>query len=267
MYSTRDFGYEPAFFQGSVKIQTNFGGEEVFGPYRANEVNPSDPVVSLGVQWIDGGDALPRNYVSTLPLKRSSEAFTKSVSMPLQSTKQLDVQVPGMAMLTHDGTTEKVAVLAMRHTITPDLWTVDYELGPHHLLDRQGDYDPSIPNFASFTDDGAVTGTVRYKLITPETRPTDVNLYAYVYTYFGGNKNHISWDNTVTVRQVFLIDSYGDQQVMPTSVTYFSTARPTTPGVYDYYVAITSDPNPGSGVVNHQYRQSQPQFMGTVVVT
>lgn len=267
MYSSREFGYEPSYFQGSVKIQTNFGGEEVFGPYRANEVNPSDTVIDLGVQWIDGGDALPRNYVSTLPLKRSSETFTKSITVPMQSTMQLGGQVPGMALLKHDGITEKVAVLGVTHNITPHLWTVTYTLGPHHLLDRQGDYDPSLPKAFRFVDDGAGTGTVRFAFFTPETRPSDVNLYAYVYTKFGGNGNEISWSNDIVVRKVVGIDSFGDLQPMPTSVSYYSTPRPTTPGVYDYYVAITSDPNPGSGVVNHSYRQSQPQFIGTVVVT
>lgn len=270
IYSSREFGYEPGFYQGSVQIKTTFSAvEHTFGPYRSNEVRPSDPVVDLGVQWIDGGDKLPRNYVSTLPLKRSSQPFTKGITMPLQSTLQIigSEQVPGMALLKHDGVTERVAVLGVKHTITPDLWIVDYDLGPHHLLDRQGDFDPSLPKGLSFTDDGAVTGTVRFKILTPETRPTDVNLYAYVYTGGNANKDNISWSSDIVVRKLVSIDSYGDEAVMPTSVTYYSTARPTTPGVYDYYVAITSDPNPGSGVVNHQYRQSQPQLMGTVVVT
>jgi hypothetical protein len=269
-YGTREFGYEPGFYQGSVRIQTNFGGEEVFGPYRANEVNPADVLVDLGKQSVDGGDSLARNYVSTLPLKRSSEPFTKSITVPLQSYYQLYTewnQVPGMALLKHDGITEKVAVLGMAHNITPSLWTVTYTLGPRHLLDRESDFDPSLPKGLTFIDDGAVTGTVRFNFITPETRPTDVNLYAYVYTSNSPNKNDISWTSSIVVRLVTSIDSYGDEEVMPTSVTYFSTGRPTTPGTYFYYLAVTSDPSPGSGVVNHQYRQSQPVFIGTVVVT
>jgi hypothetical protein len=270
MYSSREFGFEPGLYQGSVRIQTNFGGEEVFGPYRASEVNPSDVLVDLGKQSVDGGDSLPRNYVSTLPLKRSSEAFTKSITMPLQSYYQIYtdfIRVPGMALLKNNGVTEKVAVLGVTHNITPHLWTVTYTLGPHHLLDRQGDFDPSLPRGLTFIDDGAGTGTVRFNYFTPETRPTDVNLWAYVYTNPSPNKNDISWTSSIVVRLKTSIDSYGSEQVMPTSVTYFSTARPTTPGTYFYYLAITSDPNPGSGVVNHQYRQSQPVLIGTVVVT
>jgi hypothetical protein len=264
MYSSRQTGYESALYQGSVKVSiTNFltSVETTYGPFRASELRPSDPVINLGKLDTDDYAAMARNYVSTLPLKRSSEQFTKSITMPLQSIKQLeDVQVPGMALLKHENTTERVAVLGVSHSITPNQWTVTYVLGPHHLLDRESDFDPSLPIDGSLNVVGSI---VNVQWHTPRALPTDVPLWRYVFRSVDAFGNTISWsdsgDMVVVSKSAVSGEVTGDTQTA-------SFTKPVGSGSYDYYVAYTSDPNPGSGVVNQQYRQSQPKYLGRVVV-
>jgi hypothetical protein len=246
-YSSYEEGYDRDLYVGSAQVHMSHyttGVETTVGPYQANTVNPSNPTVELG-RLTQPGLEIGRNYIATLPLKNSPQKFVKSIEMPLQSYKQLDAQVPGMALLKNDGVTERVAVLGVTHSITQDDWHVSYTLGPHHLLDRESDYDPGCPTEVTGSRVGSAV-TLQWK--TPNL-PADVTLYRYVYSNPDSLLNVASWTTGTTIHHVQKVtgENKGDLQ----------TANFTNASSETYYVAYTSDPNPGSGVANGNFRQGQ----------
>ena len=157
-YSERVVGMDGSLFTNAATIR--YGEYDVSSPppndvpvevlsatYRASGANQRDVIVDLGTLDVAAPGSNPywlsRAVTSVLPLKANPVPFTKSLKTPLQSIQQLQGTVPGMALLEHDGVTERVAVLGRVHEITPDKWMVNYTLGPPHLLDRTSDFDPA----------------------------------------------------------------------------------------------------------------------------
>ena len=263
-YSGRQVSEDPAMFTNSVVLKFSRYDpmadptEYTFGPYRANGANPQDVVVDLGLiilNTIDAGDVyrFARSVVQTLPVKRNAAPFASGVATPLQSTRQLEGTVPGMALMASDGETKRVAVLGRTHSITPDRWLVSYELGPEHLLTRTSDIE-SAPAVV-----GAVTtspGLVFFHWTVPDL-PTDVQMYERVFsssTIFNGH-----WVTS-------------DQSEFGTPFPPVAPA-PGTPKTIQvsggisgsaYFVQYTSNPAIGTDNPNDLWREGQIAFLGII---
>jgi hypothetical protein len=163
-YAARTWGVDAGLWTDAARLTFSNAGEDfVAGPWRAGSTLSSDTEIALGpTEWQEPFQAqrTTRLIISTLPLKSRPRATTKSLSTPLQSVAQLEGNLPGMARVTADGVTENVAVLGRTHTITPDRWLVEYETGPHHLLDRQSDHDPGMFRNGSITNHPSLPDTV-----------------------------------------------------------------------------------------------------------
>lgn len=166
-YTSRAWGVDAGMWTDAARLTfTNAGEDFVAGPFRAGVELSKDTEIALGpTEWQEAfaAERTTRAIISTLPIKSRPLPATKAISTPLQSVAQLAGTLPGMAELTADGVTERVAVLGRTHVITPDRWTVDYEMGPHHLLDRESDLDPGMPWGEGMTDNG-VTITASWKV-------------------------------------------------------------------------------------------------------
>jgi hypothetical protein len=243
----------------AVGVETD--GEFSIGPFRTTEANPQDVGVDLGrglygpgalVTGEEWAEAAMLSFRSTLPLRIRTEPFTSQIVMPLQSTQQLQDQVPGMALLEHDGETERVAVVGRQHTITPSRWLVTYETAPHHLLDRESDLDPGCPEFVSSSYDGTNI-TLSWK--TPHL-PNDVQLYRRISQF--GDIHNVSWNATEVSNVPATGEVQGDLQtvVIPAS-EFISTIEGT-----NIWVTYSSNPTPGSGTPTTAFREGQPCLMG-----
>lgn len=266
-YSRRQVSEDPSLFTNSVVLKFSWylgegvdPAEYTFGPYRANGANPQDVEVDLGMVNLNtiGGDEeaykLARAVVQTLPIKANPSPFTSALEMPLQSTRQLEGTVPGMAVLGHDGDEERVAVLGRTHTITPDRWLVSYTTGPEHLLTRTSDREPAPALVGAPTAGSPIT----FHWTVPDL-PTDKTFYEFVLTWDSAS---LTW---YTSDQSRFDISFGGSQApaLPSG-----TARSLVPtgGISGtaYYVAYTSNPTAGTDNPNDLWREGQIAFLGQI---
>jgi hypothetical protein len=265
-YTERQVSEDPALFTNSVVLKfTWFGTDDgsgnpyefTFGPYRANDANPQDVEVDLGkinlnvaynAAW---AYRFARAVVQTLPIKANSAPYTSSLDGPLQSTKQLEGTVPGMAMLEHDGESERVAILGRTHTITPDRWMVSYECGPGHLLTRTSDREPAPGIRGTTSIPGDFGAPITWHWTVPDL-PTDVTFYERII------KNPGQW---------YTSDQSSYDQTVDRGPQVSGAARSFSPagGVSgtSYAVQYTSNPAPGTDNPNDLWREGQVLWLGT----
>lgn len=264
-YSARQISEDPAMFTDSAKvlfqIRTDTPGEFIestHGPYRANDAAPQDQAVDYGQIAFNGalGDQpyrLARAIAQTLPLKRSPQPFPSAVATPMQSVQQIEGVVPGMALMTSDGVTQRVAVLARTHSITPDKWLVSYQLGPEHLLTRTSDREPAPALVQAPVVAAGVSTTFRW---TVPDLPSDVTWFEVVFKGSTSVDGVSLYTSTAT--------SYPPARVEPapaagTARTYVKTGG--TPGDY-WYVAYTTNSEPSTGASSDVWREGQPAILG-----
>jgi hypothetical protein len=273
-YSERSIDEDLGLFPNSVVLSMamhsidGVGGESdgefSIGPFRTTEANPQDVEVDLGrglndtagvFSGADHAGAAMLAFRSTLPLKVRTAPFTSELVMPLQSTQQLQDQVPGMALLEHDGETERIAVVGRTHTITPSRWMVTYETAPHHLLDRESDIDPGCPEWVSGTYDGTNL-TLSWK--TPHL-PSDVQLYRRIVAHAGSSHN-VSWKSGTVYNEPVSGEVPGDVQTLVLPDSLFAG------GPNNVWVAYSSNPTPSGGVPTTAFREGQPCFLGLFLI-
>lgn len=264
-YSSRSIGSDASMFPNSVLVQWGqydvesppADGQPVAtsrGPYRASGANNRDTVLDLGTLDLAPAGTLPywfsRAVAAIIPLKANAVPFTKTIVTPLQSVQQLQGTVPGMAVLEHDGTSERVAVLAREHVVTPGKWMVRYTLGPPHLLDRKSDFDPATPEVKAPVA-GPGGGQTTLEWIVP-TYPADASIYEVVYAAAAGTA-------LVTSDQAFLLGVNETDALPPGTVRQLFVSGPVT----TWWVLYTS--NTGVGTVNPSaaWREGPPGFLGT----
>jgi len=267
-YSERTEGMDVGLFTNAATIR--YGEYDVSSPppndvpvevvsatYRASGANQRDVVVDLGTLDVAAPGSNPywlsRAVTSVLPLKANPEPFTTSLKTPLQSVQQLQGTVPGMALLEHDGITERVAVLGRNHEITPDKWMINYTLGPPHLLDRTSDFDPATPEVHPAVA-GPGGGQTTFEWVTP-AYPTDAVIYEVVFTA-SDLQRLITSDQALvgvadypvafapgTLRQLFLSGVAGT----------------------DYWVLYTSNTAPGTVNPSSIWREGAPAYLGELL--
>lgn len=265
-YTSRQISRDKSLFTDSISVRfetddsgSNTWTEFTYGPMRVNDAAPEDLVVDYGRVKFGSSETskeyrLARAIAQTLPLKRRSAAFTSTLTTPLQSTKQLEGTVPGMALLTSDEVTTRVAVLGRTHTITPDRWLVGYTMGPEHLLTRTSDREPAPALVDSPVVAAGVSTTFRW---TVPDLPTDVSWYEVVFKS-PTNLDGVRWyTSTVT--------EYAPTRVEPAPAAGTARTYVKTGGVSgDYwFVAYTSNPDPGTtNTGSVVWREGQPAVLG-----
>jgi hypothetical protein len=264
-YTSRTVGMDLSMFPNAVTL--TWGQYDIESPpgdgepvattssqYRASGAAGRDVVVDLGV--IDVASPSTNNYrlaravVGTLPLRKSSEPFTRELVTPLQSVQQLRGTVPAMALLEHDGILERVAVLGREQQITPTKWMIRYTLGPPHLLDRSSDFDPGTPQAVGSTIVGV--GQERFDWVVPNY-PTDATIYEVVFT-LPATSRLITSDS---------ITFASDAPVAAAPGTLRQQVVTGTSG-QNWWVLYTSNPAPGSGNPASQWREGQPTYLGQI---
>lgn len=265
-YTSRAVGMDSSLFPNAVTLawgQYDLESPPVDGPvattsaqYRASGAAGRDVTVDLGV--IDVASTGSNNYrlaravVGTLPLRRSSEPFTREIVTPLQSIQQIQGTVPAMALLEHDGVLERVAVLGREHQITPTRWMIRYTLGPPHLLDRSSDFDPGTPEVhASFPGGGF--GQTVFEWVVPDY-PADATIYEVYFTT-------ATTTRLITSDQTLIGVSDYNVALAPGTVRQLVVAGP--PYGVAWWVLYTSNPAPGTVNPSDQWREGQPVFLGT----
>lgn len=264
-YSARQVSEDESFFTNAAAL--HWGTYDVespppdgpvsttFGPFRASGASNRDTVVELGTLDIAAGGSNPyyfaRSVMGTLPLKAYPVPFTSSVDTPLQSVQQLQGTVPGMALLEHDGVSERVAVLGRDHVVTPDRWLVRYTLGPPHLLDRSSDFDPGTPEVhPEFGPSGGKT----LEWVVPEY-PGDATIYEVFFSAPSTTK-------LITSDQAVLGPVAPVAAAAPGTLRQFVLSGASGDG---FWVLYTS--NAGAGSVNPSvlWREGQPGFLGFAI--
>lgn len=266
-YSQRTVSRDKSLFTDSVVVtfETDDTGSNVwtrftYGPMRTNDANPEDVTVDYGRVRFGSSETakeyrLGRAIAQTLPLKSRSQPFTSALSMPLQSTRQLEGTVPGMALVTSDEVTSRVAVLGRTHTITPTRWLVQYQLGPEHLLTRTSDREPAPALVQAPVVAAGVSTTFRWT--TPDL-PTDVTWYEVVFKSPNGSLDAVLW--YVSTSTDFPATRVEAAAAPGTARTYVKTGG--TSGDY-WFVAYTSNPDPGtSNTGSTVWREGQPAVLG-----
>jgi hypothetical protein len=269
-YTERQYGDDPGMWTGAASVAFSNGGTDyTAGPWRAGSNSGPAPVVDLGpAQWTNFAfvpERTARIIMSTLPLKSRVRSTTRSLSTPFQSVVQLLGVVPGLAKVTADGVTEDVAVLGRTHSITPDRWTISYDTGPHHLLDRESDLDPggalngsivthgSLPNTAviGFTQP-AVTDFQPYLRIWYVDTATDPGMDVGMVSW-GIEGQHLLSNNLASYPWT---EGFAFTQNMPN--TSFPIGVPVK-----VFAQYTSDPDPMHGLQDPNLREGQPIPLGT----
>lgn len=268
-YTSRRISEDPALYPNSVilkyQVDPTLSGtwtELTFGPYRATGANPQDVVVDYGrvkqgVIRSTGQYDMARSIVQTFPIKARAVPFTSAVQTPLQSTKQLEGTVPGMAVVTADGVTERVAVLGRTHTITPDKWLVSYQTGPAHLLTRTSDRDPGPAIATAPTVIPGVSTTFHW---TVPDLPTDVAWFEVVFKALTapGSADSAFWYTSTTTA----FPSYQIKTADPPGTVRSYTWGGPTAGDW-LYVAYTSNVDAGwTDVSSDVWREGQPAILG-----
>lgn len=225
--------------------------------YRASGASSTGHTVDLGVIDLQNGVQNPyrlaRAVVGTLPLKGLPARHTSRLTVPLQSTKQLQGQVPAMALVEVDGVLERVAVLGIEHRVTPTKWMVEYTLGPPHLLDRVGDFDPGTPSpLAQVAGPGPGQTTVSW---TVPVYPTDATVYEVFYSTTADLK-------LITSDQAVLgVSAY---PVAPAAGSTSSRIVSGAPSGTRYWVLYTSNPAVGTDNPSTTWREGQPVQVGLI---
>jgi hypothetical protein len=245
-FSQRESEEDPSLWCGEVTILAN---GNTYGPFTASGTagRRQNATIDLGNLDIspDRIAATVRNFVSTLPLKVKALAFTNKITAPLQSVHQIQNRVPGIATLTRNGFDDTIAILGVTHTITPDRWLVEYDVGPPFLLTRESDYDPAPPRNLEISQVGS---NVTIAWTTPEALPRDVALYRQVRHItpaagFVGGMVPADAFFTVVHNELVADEDLGAQQ----SITVPTSALAGT-GNGRFFVQYTTDPNPGLGI-------------------
>jgi hypothetical protein len=268
-YTQRQIGDDPSLYCKSAGVKFVEGGAPltyVYGPYRTTDANPQDVMLDLGVLVFgnpsDKRDRLARNLIATLPLRRTPQPFTRTLQTPFQSLEQLDGILPGMAVLEHDGTSERIAVLGRTHSITPTRWTITYATGPRHLIDRQSEFDPGTPGAGTAVWNA---GSYYVTWVTPSL-PQDTQLYRrfYLSAVPDNTANFVtSWDSTYSENQMVQTVS-GEVPGTPQAASFPAIGSGLLSGTYAMWVSYTSNPLAGIAVPNFVSREGQPQFLGLV---
>lgn len=266
-YTSRNIGEDKSLFTNAVTIRwgqydvesppANGPVETTYGPYRASGANQRDTVVDLGTLDVAAPGSNPywlsRAVTGILPLQANPGPYTRSLATPLQSTKQLEGTVPGMALLIADSSIVRVAVLGRQHQVTPSKWMVQYTLGPPHLLDRSSDFDPGTPEVHPAVA-GPGGGQTTFEWVVPEY-PSDVTVYEVRFTSPASTRLITSDQSLIGVADYDVALPAG------------STRQLIVSGVAGtgYWVLYTS--NPAAGTVNPSvlWREGQPAFLGVVL--
>jgi hypothetical protein len=266
-YTERAVGMDSSLWCTSVTVKAHDWAtevEETVGPFSTpGTARRQDVELDLGAVGVGetGVVQLARNVVSTLPLKAKPEPFTRSLRAPMQSTAQVQGRVPGLATLNVDGADQQIAILATTHTITPDRWMVDYEVGPPHLLTRESDYDPSPPRNLTVTQPGGTGTAVTIAWDTPRVLPRDVPLYKqvrHIRPALSFSRGMVPADTdwvVVSNEAVPATEQPGDLQSVTVPVSALDNVGI---GTGQFLVQYTQDPSPGSGTFNPAFRLGQP---------
>lgn len=275
-YSERQVSEDSSLWCTAITVTASLAATPTtvvtFGPFATPGTSRrQDATVDLGVLDVLSTrlDSTVRNFVSTLPLKVKPELFTRSLRAPMQSTAQIQGRVPGLATLNVDGADQKIGIVGVTHTITPDRWLIDYDVVPPHLLTRESSYDPSPPTNLNVTQAGGAGTDVTITWKTPRSIPRDVPLYRQVRhiqpgAVFNGGMVPAD-DNFVVVSNEVVADT--EQPGDPQSITVPVSALDGT-GSGFFQVQYTQDPNPGAGIAtfNSAYRLGQPAGF-TITIT
>lgn len=267
-FTSRTVGKDPSLFTNQAQI--TWGQYDIESPpvdgepvantsatYRASGANSAGVIVDLGVIDLQAGTSNPyrlaRAVLGTLPLKGLPGRFTQRLTTPLQSIKQVQARVPGMALIEVDGVLERVAVLSQEHSVTPDRWLVTYTMGPPHLLDRVGDFDPGTADpFPQVAGPGPGQTTVSW---TVPAYPTDVTIYEVFYS---------------TSTDLRLVTS--DEPALGVSAYPVASAPGTlrtiivsgAPSGTRYWVLYTSNPAVATANPSTTWREGQPVQVGQI---
>lgn len=267
-FTSRTVGKDPSLFTNQAQVI--WGQYDVESPpvdgqpvqntsaiYRASGANSVGEVVDLGVIDLQNGVQNPyrlaRAVIGSLPLKGLPGRFTSRLVAPLQSVQQLMARVPGMALVEVDGVLERVAVLGQDHIVTPDQWIVSYTMGPPHLLDRVGDFDPGTANpNPQVAGPGGGQTTLSW---TVPAYPTDATIYEVFYSTTSDLR-------LITSDQTALgVSAY---PVAPAAGTTSSRIVSGAPSGTRYWVLYTSNPAVGTDNPSTTWREGQPVQVGQI---
>lgn len=241
-YKPRGLTNNSAYFVKGVTITmtNNLDVTTTYGPYRASSAFPEDIDINIGRQS-DAGQALADKIAATLPLRSMSQQYTYSIRTELQSRQQLGIngEGPGMAVLMSDIfhlANRRIAILSVAHTVTRDLWTVDYTCGPEHLISRESDKQPFIVTDFGITE--TVPGTQwKFSWTTPDLN-SNVPLYAIIYS--GGPDGT---DPGEVYRGAAKTPGFGEE-------IFISGLAD---GFWEFYVYYTNNPTPDSTATGYIY--------------
>lgn len=261
-YTSRQYGTDPDLWVGKVLITWSTGGVDfTAGPYGVGE---SQVTVDLGVsEWVEPtGTVQPltaRVIAASLPLKSRPRAATRSLTAPLQSSYQLLGTLPAMALVKSDGVTERVAVLGQVHQITPEKWTIAYDMGPHHLLDRQSDLDPSTPIAVSVAVDPGDPFTTRGTWKVPHLPDGGGPWYIRVVRTEGELAGITSYGQVGHVLYHWVASTLTEGTEV--FVSWNTNMQPV--GTSSIWVLYTNNPSPDQGgVLAPQLREGLPAYLG-----
>jgi hypothetical protein len=238
-YTQRSLGKNSSYFIKGVTITMTNSSDvtTTYGPYRASSAFPQDVDINIGRQS-SAGEALAKKIASTLPLRSRDEQFTYRIRTKLQSRKQmgLDGEGPGMAVLKSQGTTQRIAILGVTHTVTRDEWTVEYACGPEHLISRESDKQPFIVTDFSVTEN--VPGVQwKFEWTTPDLN-SNVPLYAIIYS---------SGPDGVGPGEIYRGAAKAPGVVEDIFISGFAS------GFYTFYVYYTNNPTAGDYSTSYIY--------------
>jgi hypothetical protein len=157
-----------------------------------------------------------------------------------------------MAMLEHDGVLERVAVLGRTHDITPTKWIVRYTLGPPHLLDRVGDFEPGSSEVHAPVY-GPPTKTI-LEWVVPRY-PADTTIYELRF----GNPTSAP---LVTSDQGLLFTADQSVALAPGTVRQLLVDNG---GTDAFWVMYSSNPAPGTVNPSALWREGAPALLGTAL--
>lgn len=270
-YTERAYGDDPSLWASAAEVTFSNGGTDyVSGPFRAAGEGGEVADVDLGPsQWANFEfvpAATSRIITSSLPLKAKVRPTTLSIIAPMQGFIQLPGQMPYLARVTADGTTEEVAVLGETHTITPDRWLVQYDTGPHHLLDRQSDLDPGPPTGGSI--DPSVIDPTNYVTVSwtqphlPDFAPFLRIWYVNTADYPGTDVGMVSWISNGAGQVYKGAASYPWTEGAAYSQEVPKAQFPLGVAV-KVFAAYSSNPDPWQGNPSPELREGRVGYLGT----
>jgi hypothetical protein len=268
-YTARQVSEDPSLFTNSVilnyQIDPDLDGnwtELTYGPYPLAVADAQQVVVDYGrvkqgAFRSTGPYDLARAIVQTFPVKQKAVPYPSALAAPMQSVQQIDGTVPGMALMTSDGSTEQVAVLGRTHQITPSKWLVSYKFGPPHLLTRTSDYDPGPAIATAPTVVPGVSTTFHW---TVPDLPTDAAWFEVVFKAASGagSADAAFWYTSTTTQ----FTPYQIKTADPPGTVRSYTWTGGTSGDW-FYVAYTTNVNANwTDVSSDVWREGQPAILG-----